>query len=62
VQAQERTGVLVIRAWVEGRELRARITHTRDIGGTTTAEGAAASVEEVLQAVEKWLRSFVGPE
>jgi hypothetical protein len=54
--------VLVIRAWVEGRELRARITHTRDIGGTTTAEGAAASVEEVLRAVEEWLRSFVGPE
>jgi hypothetical protein len=61
VRAEERTAVLVIRAWVEGAELRARITRTRDIGGTTTAEGAAASVEEVLRAVEEWLRSLVGP-
>jgi hypothetical protein len=62
VQAQERTAVLVIRAWVEGGELRARIVHTRDIGSTTTVEGAAASVEDVLRAVEDWLGSFVAPE
>jgi hypothetical protein len=62
VEAGERTAVLVIRAWVEGREVRARITHTRDIGGTTMVEGAAASVEEVLRTVEEWLRSFVASE
>lgn len=54
--------MLVIRAWVEGGELRARIVHTRDIGSTTTVEGAAASVEDVLRAVEDWLGSFVAPE
>jgi hypothetical protein len=62
VQAQERTAVLVIRVWSEGGELRARIVHTRDIGSATTVEGAAASVEEVLRAVEEWLHSVVVPE
>jgi hypothetical protein len=62
VQAQELTAVLVIRAWSEGGELRARIVHTRDIGSATTVEGAAASVEEVLRAVEEWLHSVVVPE
>src|SRR4029077_18810447 len=37
VAVHERTAVLVIRAWVEGRELRARITHTLDIGSAKTA-------------------------
>jgi hypothetical protein len=60
VPAQERTAVLVVRAWIEGGELRARITYTRDIGSAGTAELAAASHEEVLAAVEAWLRRFVG--
>lgn len=54
--------MLVIRAWSEGGELRARIVHTRDIGSATTVEGAAASVEEVLRAVEEWLHSVIVPE
>lgn len=52
--------MLVIRAWFEGGELRARIIHTRDIGSAATATAAAASAEEVVRAVEQWLRSFVG--
>jgi hypothetical protein len=62
VGAQERTAVLVVRAWVEGEELRARIVHTRDVGSAATVESAAGSVEEVLRAVEEWLRSVVGTE
>jgi hypothetical protein len=54
--------VLVVRAWVEGEELRARIVHTRDVGSAATVESAAGSVEEVLRAVEEWLRSVVGTE
>lgn len=61
--ALERTGVLVIRVWLEeGLEqdaLRARITQTPDISSPTTTETAAASERELVAAVEKWLRAFV---
>jgi len=60
VGAQERTAVLVIRAWIEGNELRARIVHTRDTGSTKTVTAAAGSAEEVMRVVERWLRSFAG--
>ena len=61
--AVERTGVLVIRVWLEeGLEqdaLRARITQTRDISSPKRTETAAASEREIVAAVEKWLRAFV---
>jgi hypothetical protein len=64
VAAQERTAVLVVRAWIEEtfeeRELRARITRTLDAGSARRVETAAGSQEEVFRAVEEWLRSFVG--
>jgi hypothetical protein len=62
VAGQERTAVLVVRAWIEEGQLRARITYTRDIGSTNMVETAAAAPEEVVQAVESWLRSFVADE
>ena len=52
--------MLVIRAWIEGNELRARIVHTRDTGSTKTVTVAAGSAEEVMRVVERWLRSFAG--
>ena len=52
--------MLVVRAWIEGGQLRARITYTRDIRSAGTTETAAGSPEEVLEAVEAWLRNFVG--
>ena len=52
--------MLVIRAWIEGNELRARIVHTRDTGSAKTVTAAAASTEEVVRVVERWLRSFAG--
>jgi hypothetical protein len=60
VAAEERTAVLVARAWIEGEQFRARITYTRDIGSVGTVETAAGSPEEVVRAVESWLRSVVG--
>ena len=52
--------MLVIRAWIEGNDLRARIVHTRETGSAKTATAAAASAEEVVRVVEQWLRSFAG--
>jgi hypothetical protein len=60
VAAQERTGVLVVRAWIEGGDLRARITYTRDIASAKTVETAASSPEGVIRTVENWVRTFVG--
>jgi len=63
VAAVERTGVLVIRVWLEeGLEqnaLRARITQTTDISSPNPTETAAASEREIVAAVEQWLRAFV---
>jgi hypothetical protein len=63
VAAEERTAVLVVRAWIDeaGEEvgLRARITQTRDVTSTRTVRTAAGSREEILRAVDEWLRAFV---
>jgi len=65
VAAVEQTAVLVIRAWLEeGFEedaLRARITQSLDLSSPKTVETAAASEQEIIAAVEEWLRVFVGP-
>lgn len=59
---RSRTGVLVVRAWVEpNRELRARITRTPDIeavGGSETVT-AAGSVDEVAAQVRDWLNELI---
>ena len=52
--------MLVIRAWVEGGQLRARIVQTRDIESVKPVESAAGSAEEVVRAVEEWVRSLDG--
>ena len=54
--------MLVIRAWVEGDELRARIEHTRDVGTSKAATAAAASIDEVVRVVEQWLRNLAGTQ
>ena len=57
----ERTGILVIRVWVEqddaGR-LRARLTEAADLGEPPTTM-AAADVPGICAAVEAWLRRFM---
>jgi hypothetical protein len=61
--AVERTGVLVIRVWLEQGlaqdALRARITQTLDISVPNAVEKAASSEPEIVDAVEQWLRAFV---
>jgi hypothetical protein len=62
VAAKERTGVLVVRAWIEAGELRARITYTRNIASARPRETVAGSAEEIVRAVERWLRGVVRDE
>jgi hypothetical protein len=58
----ERTGILVIRVWVEqeppGR-LRARLTEAADLDQPPTTVATAADVPGICAAVEAWLRGFV---
>lgn len=57
----ERTGVLVIRAWIEGEpaSLRLRITRTLDISSRDEEATAAASIDEACAVVRRWLDDFV---
>jgi hypothetical protein len=58
----ERTGILVIRVWVEqddaGR-LRARLTQAADLGEPATPLAVATGVPGICDAVEAWLRRFL---
>jgi hypothetical protein len=62
--APERTGILVIRVWLEqdapGR-LRARLTQAAGLGGAATTLATASDVPGVCDAVEAWLRQFLDP-
>ena len=57
----ERTGVLVVRVWIESpnESLRARITSTLDVNGDAQESHAAASTEQILTAVREWIEAFV---
>jgi hypothetical protein len=59
----ERTGVLVIRVWMEGDPeaggLRARITQTLDLSAPEQLGRVAASQEEIASIVQEWLDAFV---
>lgn len=58
----ERSGVLVVRAWIEEdaeRGLRARITSTLDIARGDEVVSLAARPEEIYEAVREWLEAFV---
>jgi hypothetical protein len=61
--AHERTGVLVIRVWIEGEAegggLRARISHVADVLASERVERIVASREEIASVVEQWLDAFV---
>jgi hypothetical protein len=63
----ERTGVLVVRIWIEapfrpGESLRARITSREDVDADDTDTAAAASVDQVVEIVRDWLDRFVAAE
>jgi hypothetical protein len=59
----DRTGLLVIRAWIEANEephLRARITQITDLSQRNEVSKVAASRSEITTAVGEWLDDFVG--
>jgi hypothetical protein len=62
VSPSERTGVLVLRVWIEaGSEsgLRARITTEDELGSQERVSVVAGSVEQVVELVEQWVQGFV---
>jgi hypothetical protein len=63
-QHTERTGVLVIRAWIEtdgaGR-LRARITQTIDIEQRDQTSTVVATADEICAAVRLWISTLMKP-
>jgi hypothetical protein len=59
---EERTGVLVLRAWLERERVdgfRARITATLDLEAGRERVLTAATPDGVLAIVEAWLEEFV---
>ena len=56
--ADERTAVLVIRAWREDGRVVARLTQTSDADEPGREEHAAAGEQAILDAVAEWLRAF----
>jgi hypothetical protein len=61
--ASERTGLVVIRVWLEERDsergLRARISLVRDVERGEAESVIAASAEEILAAVRRFVDEFV---
>ena len=61
----ERSGVLVVRAWVEGGTpsgLRARITQSRDLTSAEQLVTTTAHVEEILATIRAWLDALLSDQ
>lgn len=61
--ATDRTGVLIIRAWVEegsSEPIRAHIAMTDDVSGGYQREVTLSRIEAVTAQVEEWLSQFFG--
>jgi hypothetical protein len=58
--AGQRVGVMILRAWTEepSDAIRVRITHTLDVSSDEQQSRVAASAEEVVDAVRRWLAAF----
>jgi hypothetical protein len=57
-----RTGVMIIRAWMEGdnpNSFRARITYTFDVTGNEQFASATASSADVESALRAWLDALM---
>lgn len=57
---RERTGVLVVRAWIEGdpAQLKARITQTVDVASREPVSTTASTPDQIFAAVRRWLEEF----
>jgi hypothetical protein len=61
VPEPQRSGILVIRAWIDDPEatgLRARIIYMLDALGPDPTETVAAGSADVLAVVERWLEAL----
>ena len=55
---RERTGLMIIRAWVEpdsARPLRAHLRFTTDVSTAFDSEVTLAEIEDVSSSVQMWL-------
>ena len=62
--SSERTGILILRLWIEGNArdgFRARITQMLDSASAEKAMAAAANPEDVYAAIRTWVEAFVNP-
>ena len=62
VQPPNRTGILIVRLWIEGTNaegFRARITQTLDSSGPGQPMAVAGHPDEVYSAVRTWVEAFV---
>jgi hypothetical protein len=61
VPSGERTGVLVLRVWIEAGtdEFRARITADDELGSGERVTAVAATMEEILEFIRSWVHEFV---
>ena len=59
----ERTGVLVLRVWIEAGtdEFRARMTAEDELGSGERVTVVAGSLEEILEFIRTWVADFVRP-
>lgn len=58
----ERTGVFVVRAWIEtgaGGGFRARVTRTLDLSTRDELSSSVATPSEITRLVVDWLDAFV---
>jgi hypothetical protein len=57
----ERSGVLVVRAWVEGDppQLKARLTHTIDLAQREPESATVSSAEQIHEEIERWLEALL---
>ena len=56
------TGILVLRAWLEGSpptRLRARLTTTGGVSEPEYPMAVVASVDEACDAIRSWLSDFI---
>jgi len=63
-QSPERTGILIVRMWMEPNSdegFRARITQTFDSSQPEQASVVAATPEDIYGAVRTWVETFVDP-
>ncbi len=61
-ETTERSGVLVVRAWVEGAtapRLHARITQSSDVTRTEQLTMTTATPDEILATVRAWLDALL---